>query len=80
MAKIDFYKIDKREKEAIFNAIASEKGMAPFAVEKDWWVTIALAIIFEMKVAKHLVFKGGTSLSKAYKLIERFSEGCRFSH
>ena len=35
MAKIDFYKIDEPEKEAIFNAIAAEKGMTPFAVEKD---------------------------------------------
>lgn len=74
MAKIDFNTIEKAEKEAIFNAIATAKGMAPFAVEKDWWVTISLAIIFEMEVGKHLVFKGGTSLSKAFKLIERFSE------
>jgi hypothetical protein len=39
MAKIDFYTIEKAEKEAIFNAIASELGMTPFAVEKDWWVS-----------------------------------------
>ncbi|MBP7511077.1 MAG: nucleotidyl transferase AbiEii/AbiGii toxin family protein [Bacteroidia bacterium] len=74
MAKIDFYKIDKVEKEAIFNAIANEKGMTPFAVEKDWWVSRVLEIIFQMPIAKHLVFKGGTSLSKAWKLIHRFSE------
>jgi hypothetical protein len=74
MAKIDFYTIDKAEKEAIFNAIATEKGMTPFAVEKDWWVSRTLEIIFQMDIAKHLVFKGGTSLSKAWKLIHRFSE------
>lgn len=74
MAKIDFYTIDKAEKAAIFNAIASEKGMKPFAVEKDWWVSRTLEIIFEMPIADHLVFKGGTSLSKAWKLINRFSE------
>jgi len=74
MAKIDFYKIDKAEKEAIFNAIATEKGMTPFAVEKDWWVSRTLDIIFQMEIAQHLVFKGGTSLSKAWKLINRFSE------
>ena len=34
MAKIDFYKIDKTEKAAIFNEIATKKGMKPFAVEK----------------------------------------------
>ena len=74
MAKIDFYKINKAEKEAIFNAIATEMGMTPFAVEKDWWVSRTLDIIFQMEIAQHLVFKGGTSLSKAWKLINRFSE------
>ena len=74
MAKIDFYTIDKAEKQAIFQAIAGEKGMTPFAVEKDWWVSRTLEIIFQMDIAKHLVFKGGTSLSKAWKLIHRFSE------
>lgn len=74
MAKNNFYTTDKAEKEAIFNAIANEKGMTPFAVEKDWWVSRTLEIIFQMNIAKHLVFKGGTSLSKAWKLINRFSE------
>ncbi|MEN9548965.1 MAG: hypothetical protein RIR12_1556 [Bacteroidota bacterium] len=74
MAKINFYTIDKAEKIAIFNAIAAEKGMTPFAVEKDWWVSRTLEIIFQMPIAQHLVFKGGTSLSKAWKLINRFSE------
>jgi len=74
MAKIDFYKIDETEKLAIFNAIATAKGMTPFAVEKDWWVSRTLEIIFQMEIAKHLVFKGGTSLSKAWKMINRFSE------
>jgi hypothetical protein len=43
-------------------------------VEKDWWVVQTLAIIFGMEIGKYLVFKGGTSLSKAWNLIERFSE------
>lgn len=74
MTKLDFYTIDNQEKAAIFNAIAEEWGMTPFAVEKDWWVSRTLNIIFQMEIAKHLVFKGGTSLSKAWKLINRFSE------
>ena len=74
MAKIDFYNIENEEKVAIFNAVATEKGMKPFAVEKDWWVSRTLEIIFSMDIAQHLVFKGGTSLSKAWKLIQRFSE------
>jgi hypothetical protein len=74
MAKIDFCTIDRSEKEAIFNAIAAERRMTPFAVEKDWWVSRTLDIIFQMHIANHLVFKGGTSLSKAWKLINRLSE------
>lgn len=57
-----------------FAEIAIKTGLPSFAVEKDWWVVQTLANIFEMEVAKHLVFKGGTSLSKAWKLIDRFSE------
>lgn len=74
MATIDFYHLDKADKEVIFKAIATEKGMTPFAVEKDWWVSRTLELVFKMPIAQHLVFKGGTSLSKAWKLINRFSE------
>ncbi|WP_367391742.1 nucleotidyl transferase AbiEii/AbiGii toxin family protein [Lewinella sp. LCG006] len=74
MAKIDFYTTAQAEKEAIFQAAAAKIGMTPFAIEKDWWVSRTLEIIFQMDIAKHLVFKGGTSLSKAWKLIHRFSE------
>ncbi len=70
----DFHRIEPEEKRNIFNAISNKTGMPAFAVEKDWWVTQTLAIIFEMEAGKHLVFKGGTSLSKAWKLIDRFSE------
>jgi hypothetical protein len=59
MAKVDFNNLDKKEKEAIFTTIALEKGMTAFAVEKDWWVSRTLEIIFQMPIAKHLVFKGG---------------------
>ncbi|MDF7819278.1 nucleotidyl transferase AbiEii/AbiGii toxin family protein [Runella sp. MFBS21] len=72
MAKNDFYTISAAEKEAVFQAISTQTGMPAFAVEKDWWVTQTLAIIFQTEIASHLVFKGGTSLSKAWKLIQRF--------
>lgn len=74
MSEIDFYRIENKEKVAIFSEIANQKGMKAFAVEKDWWVSRTLEIIFEMPIAENLVFKGGTSLSKAWKLINRFSE------
>jgi len=74
MSKINFHTIPKNEKTAIFQEIAEKTGIAPYAVEKDWWVVQTLAIIFEMEIGQHLVFKGGTSLSKAWGLIDRFSE------
>ena len=43
-------------------------------IEKDYWVTLALKTIFESGLSSDTVFKGGTALSKCYKLIERFSE------
>ena len=44
-------------------------------VEKDFWVCWTLRRIFEvLQVRPHLIFKGGTSLSKVYRAIERFSE------
>ena len=43
-------------------------------IEKDLWVTTILQIIFSLPFADKLIFKGGTSLSKVWKLINRFSE------
>lgn len=57
-----------------FIQLSIETKMSAFAIEKDWWVTRTLDIIFQMGIAKHLVFKGGTSLSKSWNLIDRFSE------
>ena len=74
MAQINFHDIPENDKKEIYKQVSNISGMADFAVEKDWWVVQTLSIIFEMEVGQHLVFKGGTSLSKAWKLIERFSE------
>ncbi len=43
-------------------------------VEKDYWVSFALYTLFHSELRKDIVFKGGTSLSKCYQLIDRFSE------
>ncbi len=43
-------------------------------IEKDWWVTAVLRAMFSLPYADNLSFKGGTSLSKCWHLIERFSE------
>lgn len=44
------------------------------SIEKDWWVTMVLSALFASEFAPHLSFKGGTSLSKCFHLINRFSE------
>ena len=49
-------------------------GIPEIYIEKDYWVTLALKHVFTSEIGKELIFKGGTALSKAYKLIERFSE------
>lgn len=66
--------VSDEDKIQVYNEIATQTGLTPYAVEKDWWVTQAIALIFKTDLAPHLVFKGGTSLSKAWGLIERFSE------
>ena len=53
---------------------ATASGRPVHLLEKDIWVVWALQGLFESKLGEHLVFKGGTSLSKGYNIIERFSE------
>jgi hypothetical protein len=49
-------------------------GIPAQYVEKDYWITFALYTVFSHEIGKDCVFKGGTSLSKCYNIIERFSE------
>lgn len=74
MAAIDFYKLTPVAKNTIFEAISNKIGIPSSAVEKDWWVLQTLALIQGLEAAPHIVFKGGTSLSKAWNIIKRFSE------
>lgn len=63
------------ERQVLFKNTADKKGMNPAIVEKDFWVCIVLDHLFHnCKWKDDFAFKGGTSLSKAYKLIKRFSE------
>ena len=55
--------------------LQSSIGLQAESVEKDFWVCWTLRELFTLpSIGNHLTFKGGTSLSKAWKLIERFSE------
>jgi len=53
---------------------ADQMKIPAIYVEKDYWVTYALFTIYNNKIGKDTVFKGGTALSKCYNMIERFSE------
>jgi hypothetical protein len=53
---------------------ATQSGRPAHLLEKDIWVVWAIDALFSSELGKHLVFKGGTSLSKAYDVIGRFSE------
>jgi Nucleotidyl transferase AbiEii toxin, Type IV TA system len=58
-----------------FREAAGRMGLPPHVIEKDFWVCGTLKCLFSLESLKdHLLFKGGTSLSKAYQLIHRFSE------
>lgn len=68
-------RLPARERSDLFSESATLKGTTPAVVEKDFWVTWVLNQLFqEPNISRVLMFKGGTSLSKVYNLIERFSE------
>ncbi|MCK4920472.1 MAG: nucleotidyl transferase AbiEii/AbiGii toxin family protein [Bacteroidales bacterium] len=71
---IRLYKIPDETKKRIYKNAGEKNNLPPYAIEKDWWVVQTLSILYNTKIGEHLVFKGGTSLSKAWDVIERFSE------
>ena len=74
MNKDNFIIIPEQTRINAFVETATRKALPAVAVEKDWWVTAVLRALFALPYAENLSFKGGTSLSKCYSLIERFSE------
>lgn len=68
-------KVSDEERSIICRNTAAKKGMSETVVEKDFWVCMTLDYLFhKCEWKEYFAFKGGTSLSKAYGLIERFSE------
>lgn len=58
----------------LYSQIGNKLGLHPLSVEKDLWMTTVLQLLFALPYADAMVFKGGSSLSKIWSLIERLSE------
>ncbi|MDR1723849.1 MAG: nucleotidyl transferase AbiEii/AbiGii toxin family protein [Tannerella sp.] len=69
-----FNDLSKKERSELYQAAHDNLGLSKIIIEKDWWVTAVLRALFSLAYAENLSFKGGTSLSKCYNLIQRFSE------
>ena len=68
-------KESKENLKALFGNTSVKAGLSPAIVEKDFWVCVTLDYLFrDSPWRKQLAFKGGTSLSKTFNLIKRFSE------
>src|SRR5438552_9261960 len=71
----DFVKLNPEERRIFFEGTATPRNIQAQIVEKDFWVCWTLRELFRLPaIGEHLIFKGGTSLSKVFKVIERFSE------
>ena len=70
----EWFELPNETKIRLFAETSRQMGLPSSAAEKDWWVVHTLSVIFSMDCANALIFKGGTSLSKGWNLIQRFSE------
>jgi hypothetical protein len=69
-----YFQLSTKNQASAIDAASDASGRAPHLLEKDVWVVWALSTLFQSELGGHLVFKGGTALSKAHKVITRFSE------
>jgi hypothetical protein len=69
-----FFALSPRDRRDALNVAATRSGRPAHLLEKDAWVVWTLQVLFSAPFSNALVFKGGTSLSKAYQAIGRFSE------
>jgi hypothetical protein len=69
-----FLRLEAQDRREALEVAAGQSARPAYLLEKDVWVVWALNAMFSAPFGKHLVFKGGTSLSKAYNAIRRFSE------
>jgi hypothetical protein len=69
-----FLRLKAQEQSQIYRALASQLARSPAVLEKDVWVCWVLQTLFTMPGRLPMAFKGGTSLSKVFGTIARFSE------
>ena len=74
MGEMLFQRLSAEERSGVLGQIEIESPHPAFLIEKDIWVVATLSVLFEAPFRRHLVFKGGTSLSKVWQAIRRFSE------
>jgi hypothetical protein len=75
MTEDPYLKLTRRERAELLDEVSRRRNLAPAILEKDYWVCLTLGALFSLPdIGEHLVFKGGTSLSKVFGLIVRFSE------
>lgn len=72
--KLGFLALPEAERRLYIEQAAIRRSLSPVILEKDFWVCWLLGILFDSEFAGSLVFKGGTSLSKVFGVIDRFSE------
>jgi hypothetical protein len=69
-----WFSLSKSDQGEALQVAAARTGRPAHLLEKDIWVVWSLSAIYESSLADKLTFKGGTSLSKVYQIIDRFSE------
>lgn len=69
-----FLKLNRDDQREVLETVRAKTDRPTHLLEKDVWVVWTLGALFDSPLAAHLTLKGGTSLSKAYKVIDRFSE------
>lgn len=72
--KLAFLALSETERRLYIEQAAVRRNLSAVVLEKDFWVSWLLGMLFESEYAGSLVFKGGTSLSKVFGVIDRFSE------
>lgn len=69
-----FFELSQKDQREALEYVRAETGRPAHLLEKDIWVVWTLHALFDAPIGADLTFKGGTSLSKVYKVINRFSE------